>query len=150
MINLIKKSNFIGCAKRKIMLKKLDKLNSIRINRAKKIISKLSKYKELEFFLPIKNKKRHVYHLLSAYYKPTKSINRNKLIQLLYQKYKITCAVQYYPLYKYDLFKKMNFNKNNCPNTDIFYNNMISFPFHVWMSNKQFDYMISSVKKELN
>ena len=26
---------------------------------------------------------------------------------------------------------------------------MISFPFHIWMSNKQFNYMISSVKKTL-
>lgn len=137
----------VQCGAGIVMLKKLDKLNSIRINRAKKIISKLSKYNELEFFMPINNKKRHVYHLLSAYYKPTKSINRDKLIKLLYDKYKITCAVQYYPLYKYDLFKKMGFYKNNCPNTNIFYNNMISFPFHVWMTNNEVNYLINSIKK---
>ena len=44
----------------------------------------------------------------------------------------------------------MGLGKHKCKNTEIFYDNMISFPFHVWMSNKQFDYMISSVKKELN
>ena len=34
-------------------------------------------------------------------------------------------------------------------NTEKFYNNMISFPFHVWMSDKEFNYMIRSVKKAL-
>jgi|TARA_B110000967_G_C18845447_1_gene541718 perosamine synthetase len=139
----------VQCGAGIVMLKKLDKLNSIRINRAKKIISKLSKYNELEFFMPSKNTKRHVYHLLSAYYKPKKKINRNELIQLLHKKYKITCAVQYYPLYKYDLFKKMGFKKNNCPNTDNFYNNMISFPFHVWMTNNEINYLINSIEKSL-
>ena len=48
-----------------------------------------------------------------------------------------------------DVTKKMGFAKNNCPNTEKFYNNMISFPFHVWMSDKEFNYLISSVKKAL-
>jgi dTDP-4-amino-4,6-dideoxygalactose transaminase len=50
----------------------------------------------------------------------------------------------------YPLFKKMGFRKNNCPNTDIFYKNMISFPFHIWMSNKEFLQMIKSIKKAVN
>ena len=36
------------------------------------------------------------------------------------------------------------------PNVKIprsFYNNMISFPFHIHMSDKNFDYMVESVKK---
>ena len=50
---------------------------------------------------------------------------------------------------QYPLFKKMGFGKNDCPNTENFFNNMISFPFHIWMSEKQFNYMISSVRKVL-
>ena len=130
------------------MLKKLDKFNKLRINRAKKFIESFSEFDELKFNSSFKNK-RHVYHLLSAYYKPSKKINRNNLIRKLYEDYNIKCAVQYYPLYKYPLFKKMGFGKNKCFNTEIFFNNMISFPFHIWMTNKQFDYMISSVKKTL-
>ena len=40
----------------------------------------------------------------------------------------------------------MGFYKNNCPNTNIFYNNMISFPFHVWMTNNEVNYLINSIK----
>ena len=87
--------------------------------------------------------------MLSAYYDPTKKINRNNLIQELYEVYAIKCAVQYYPLYKYPLFKKMGFNKGQCPNTEKFYNNMISFPFHIWMSEIKFNYLIASVRKSL-
>ena len=44
----------------------------------------------------------------------------------------------------------INMEEKNLNNTDKFYNNMISFPFHVWMSEKNFDYMIDSVKKTLS
>jgi len=138
----------IQCGAGIVMMKKLNKLNDIRINRAKKFIKELSNFKELIFNESFK-KRRHVYHLLSAYYKPSKKINRNNIIKKLYEDYSIKCIVQYYPLYKYPLFKKIGFGKANCPNTEKFYNNMISFPFHVWLSNKDFNYMISSLKKTL-
>ena len=108
----------------------------------------MSNFDELQFVNP-KEKKRHVYHLLSAYYRPYKSINKNNLIEILFKKYSIKCAVQYYPLYKYPLFKKMGLGSKRLFNTEKFYNNMISFPFHVWMSNKEFNYMLRSVKKAL-
>jgi len=88
--------------------------------------------------------------ILSAFYKPSKKINRDKLIEILYKKYSIKCEVQYYPLYKYPLFKKMGFSKHKCPNTEIFFKNMISFPFHVWMSNKDFNYLSTSIKKSIS
>ena len=139
----------VQCGAGIVMLKKLDKLNSLRINRAEKMIKRLSNFKELEFFQP-KSKKRHVYHLLSAYYKPAKKISRDDLIEMLFNKFSIKCAVQYYPLYKYPLFKKMGYGKKEkYKNTEKFFNNMISFPFHVWMKEKKFEYMINSVKKAL-
>ena len=135
----------VQCGAGIVMLRKLDSLNKIRIQRAKKIINSLKNFKELNFNEEFKGT-RHVYHLLSAYYKPFKNINRDDLIELLYRKFKIKCAVQYYPLYRYDLFKKMGIKKINCKNTEHFYDNMISFPFHVWMSNKNFNYLIKSLK----
>ena len=138
----------IQCGAGIVMMKKLNNLNDIRINRAKKFIKELSNFEELIFNESFK-KRRHVYHLLSAYYKPSKRINRNNIIKKLYEDYSIKCIVQYYPLYKYPLFKKIGFGKANCPNTEKFYNNMISFPFHIWLSNKDFNYMISSLKKTL-
>tara|TARA_B100000902_G_scaffold399348_1_gene469761 strand:+ start:2683 stop:3864 length:1182 start_codon:yes stop_codon:yes gene_type:complete len=138
----------VQCGAGILMLKKLDKLNNLRVKRAINIIKYLSDFEELNFFSP-KEKKRHVYHLLSAYFLPKKNITRDDLIRLLYEKYNIKCVIQYYPLYKYDLFKKNGFNKAKCPNTDKFYNNMISFPFHVWMNEKEVQYLKLSIKKSL-
>ena len=70
----------IQCGAGIIMMKKLDKLNSIRIRRANKFIKSLAKFEEIVFHKSEK-KLRHVYHLLSAYYKPRKLINRNHLIE---------------------------------------------------------------------
>ena len=138
----------IQCGAGIISMKKLDKLNKLRIKRAKKFITSLKMFKELDFNEAFIGK-RHVYHLLSAYFKPSKFSNKDDLIKKLYEDYSIKCIVQYYPLYKYDLFKKMGLGKSKCPNTEKFYDNMISFPFHAWMSDKEFNYLISSVKKVL-
>ena len=136
----------IQCAAGSIGLKKIDFMNSLRIKRAKKFIDTLSNIKELEFTAFFKSK-RHVYHLLTAYCVKNKYFTRDELISHLYNKFNIKCIVQYYPLYKYDLFKKKGFGKANCPKTELFFSNMISFPFHVHMSENEFDYMINSVKK---
>lgn len=130
-----------------LMLKRVDRLNNLRIERAKFIINNLTEFKEIKFLSAFK-KKRHVYHLLSAKVDSPK-FNRDDLISILFKKFKIKCVVQYYPLYKYPLFKKMNFYKHNCPNTEIFYKNMISFPFHIWMSNKEVIYLVKSIKKAI-
>ena len=138
----------IQCAAGIVMLKKLDKLNNYRIKRAKRFINFFKNHKEIIFNKNFNNK-RHVYHLLSAYCVPSKNFNRDSLIKLLYKKFKIKCVIQFYPLYRYPLFKKKGFGKANCPNTEKFYNNMISFPFHIWMSNKQFKYLTNSVSKSI-
>ncbi len=138
----------VQCGAGIVMLKRLNALNKKRIKRAKKFIKEMSNFDELHFVNPTE-KNRHVYHLLSAYYQPSKHTNKNDLIEILFKKYSIKCAVQYYPLYKYALFKKMGQGSKKLFNTEKFYNNMISFPFHVWMSDKEFNYMIRSVKKAL-
>ena len=60
----------IQCAAGIRMLKKLDKLNLVRIARAKRVIKSLSHIDELSFN-KININMRHVYHLLSAYVKPS-------------------------------------------------------------------------------
>ncbi len=137
----------IQCATGFLLLKRVNKLNKMRISRAKYIIQSLSKFKELKFFSEFK-KRRHVYHLIPAQVL-SKNFNRDDLISILYKKFKIQCVVQYYPLYKYPLFKKMGFGKSYCKNTEFFFNNMISFPFHVWMSNSELVYMVNSIKKAI-
>jgi dTDP-4-amino-4,6-dideoxygalactose transaminase len=48
-------------------------------------------------------------------------------------------------LHRYDYYKKSGFGDANVPNTDLFYDNMISFPFQHWMSEEEIDYMKESI-----
>ena len=134
----------IQCAAGHLMLKRIDKLNDDRINRAKKFVKSIRFKNDLIFHRNFENK-RHVYHLLVAYCSSVKL--RDFLISELYSKYKIQCVVQYYPLYKYPLFSKKGFKKANCPNTEKFFDNMISFPFHHWMPSRDFNRIISATNQ---
>ena len=119
-------------------------MNNIRIKRAKRFKDSLSGYPELSFQNVSKDHK-HVYHLLSSKYNGAETGKTNHdLIKLLAYKYGIKAIVQYYPLYRYPLFKRMGFGEYDCPNTDEFYDNMVSFPFHLWMGDDDFEYLIES------
>jgi dTDP-4-amino-4,6-dideoxygalactose transaminase len=61
----------------------------------------------------------------------------------------IQCVVQYYPLNRYDMYKKLGFGEADCPNADSLFDNMVSFPFHHMMSDEDFDYMLKSTKEVL-
>ena len=52
-------------------------------------------------------------------------------------------------LNRYDFYKKLGFGEANCPNADLFFDNMISFPFHHWMSDEDFEYMLEATKEVL-
>ena len=139
----------IQCALGTELLKTIDKQNEKRRERAQKFILSLENFPELSF-QKVEEKKMHVYHLLSAKYDGHKfGRNRDDLMKLLVEKYRIKPVVQYYPLYRYPMFKKGGLGNAHCPDTDDFFDNMISFPFHLWMSEKDFDYMIDSTKKAL-
>ena len=135
------------CALASSLLKKLDSMNEIRAVRAKKFKDALADYPELQFQLVPPNRK-HAYHLLPARY-IGKTVTSHDFIKKMAFKYNVKVIVQYYPLYRYPLFKKMGFGSANCPNTDKFFDNMVSFPFHLWMSEQNFNYMIESTIKTL-
>ena len=134
----------IQCAAGNLLLKRVDKLNNLRIRRAKLFIKNVNN-SIFNFNSNFKNQ-RHVYHLLTAMVNENK-VKNDFIIEKLYKNFGIKCAVQFYPLYKYPLFKKMGYSYAKCPNTEKFYNNMISFPFHIWMNNRHFDYMIKCVNE---
>jgi perosamine synthetase len=135
------------CASGFITLNRVDQMNDLRIKRAKYFIESINKFTNKLIFNSNFNNRRHVYHLLTAYVRSSKLFNRDLLIKRLYFHYGIQCIVQYYPLYKYPLFKNKGLGRANCQNTEDFYKNMISFPFHIWMSHKQLNYMIRSIIK---
>lgn len=137
----------IGCK----LLDRVDALNSIRGKRYWEFRDSLADFPELKF-QEVLDSCEPSYHLLPAKYEGYKhgiKANRDDLIKILAFDYKIQVIVQYYPLYRYDLYKKWGCARAHCPHTDDFFDNMISFPFHVWMSGSDFKYMIDSTKKVL-
>lgn len=140
----------VQCALGSKLLDRIDQMNEERNTRAKRFISSFADYPELVFQI-VPSGYYHCYHLMSARY-DGKAYHRNShdLINLLAFKYGIKVIVQYYPLYRYPMFKKAGFGQAACPNTDNFFDNMISFPFHHWMPADEFSYMIASTKKALN
>ena len=136
------------CALGSAVLKRLDSMNEKRIIRAHHFKDQVKDFHELTF-QKVNNGFKHVYHLLAAEYEGRNSKNNHEMIKILYYEYNIKTIVQYYPLYRYPLFQKMGFGEANCPNTDKYYDNMVSFPFHLWMNDEEFDYMIACTKKTL-
>ena len=131
------------------LLDRIKKLNYLRNIRAKKIISSLNEFKFIKF-QKIKKNYLSSYHLLPAYFdKKMVKFSRDELIEIMSKKYGIQLIIQYHPLNKYHFFKRKYKTKKNLKNTYDFYNNMFSIPFHIWMSDRNFNYIISSFKNEL-
>ena len=74
---------------------------------------------------------------------------RDQIMQKLAENEGIQSVVQYCPLYRYDLYKKVGQGDANCPNADHFFDSMISFPFHHMMSDDDFEFMIDGTKRSL-
>jgi perosamine synthetase len=71
---------------------------------------------------------------------------RDDLIDLLSSEYGIKAIVQFYPLNRYDLFKANGMGIANIPNTDMFFDNMMSLPFSLTIEEGKINYMLQSVK----
>ena len=131
----------VECALGAKLLERLDTMNAQKRARAIKFIDELREFKELVFHRV--EDARHNYHLLVAYVRNGK---RDEIMKKLVYDKKIQCIVQYYPLNRYPLYQKLGFGSAECPNTDEFFNNMISFPFQHWMNYEDFKYMLQSTK----
>lgn len=129
----------VECALGIQLLERIDTINQEKRVRAIEFIKALKSYDLLEFHT--ENSIKHNYHLLAATVKNNK---RDIFIKKMSEDKSIQCVVQYYPLHRYDFYKKLGFGNANCPNTDQFFDNMVSFPFHHMMNNEDFEYMISS------
>ena len=139
----------IQCALGEELVKKIDKLNTIRIKRANIFIKSLSNYPELQFQKQKKGYK-NVYHCLVAKFEGKNSKNKRDLfLKLISQRHKIKAIVQNCPLDRYPLFKKFK-SKTNLKNTNEFFDNMVSWPFYTYMSKNKFNYMIKKTKLTLN
>ena len=134
----------VECALGSKLLKRVDKMNLLKRKRAFYFIDKLKSYQNLNFHREKTN--RHNYHLLAAYDSGGK---RDKFISEMASIEKIQCIVQYLPLNRYPLYKKLGFGKSVCPNADYFFDNMISFPFQSTLTDNQFEILLDSTIKVL-
>ncbi len=134
----------VECALGTKLLERLDKINLEKRTRALYFIDELQKYDMLEFHRV--DSDRHNYHLLVARVTNSK---RNEMMNFMAYEKKIQCVVQYYPLNRYPLYQRLGFGKADCPNADLFFDSMISFPFHHWMSDEDLEYMLQSTKEGL-
>lgn len=134
----------VECALGAKLLDRLDRMNLEKRTRALHFIDALRRYDSLEFHRVETD--RHNYHLLAA--RVTKG-RRDEMMSFMAYEKKIQCVVQYYPLNRYPLYRKLGFGEAACPNADAFFDNMISFPFHHWMPDEDFEYLLESTKEAL-
>ena len=134
------------CALGSIELKRLDKTNDSLIRQAEKIKEKLKDVPEISF-AKLPEGYRHVFHQFVMHFDGTKS--RDELLDILVNKYKIRCIVQYYPLYRYPLFQKMGFSQHDCPVLESWWDNSFSIPWWNGIPDETIDYMVSSIKNAI-
>jgi perosamine synthetase len=134
-----------NCAVGRLLLKRVDAINRQRQRQAERFQRALADCPELSF-QKVPEGFSHVYHLMSARFDGPNGKNRNDLIQLLTEKYNLDTVVQYWPLYRTELFRSFGFEQANVPETDRFFDNMISFPWWSDMPDQTIDDMADRVR----
>src|SRR5215469_407950 len=126
------------------LLRRLPELTVRRRERARRFRAATALYTELAF-QQVDEPESHSHHLMVARYEPPRrGVSRDDLIRLLSCDYGIKAIVQYYPLYRYDLFRDAGFGDADCPETDRFFDAMVSFPAHIGMTEDEFEYLVDS------
>lgn len=135
------------CALGLKMLKRVGAINARRRKRAQRILVALKDLPELSFQkVPVG--RESAWHLLPARYDGAAwGATRDQLMERLAVKHRVKTAVQYYPLYRYPMFRKAGFGDANCPNTDAYFDSMISFPFQNWLTEAQVGKLIAAVRE---
>ena len=134
----------VECALGEKLLERVELINADKRKRALQFIDELKEFTELEFHRV--DSTRHNYHLLVARFIDKK---RDTFIEKMSKK-GVQCVVQYYPLNRYDFYRKAGYGDAKCPSADNFYDNMVSFPFSHIMDNQTFEDMIDITKTVLS
>ncbi len=129
----------------RLLIKRLDDINRQRRHQADRFIGALQDLPEFNFqkILP---GCQHAYHLMAARFDGTSSgKTRDDLIGLLNEDYNLTCIVQYWPLNRSELFQNAGFGEADVPESDRFFDNMVSFPWWSDMTDEVLDDMAGRV-----
>ena len=137
-----------NCAVGRLLVKRLDEINAQRRRQADRFIGALADCPELSF-QTVPDGCEHVYHLMSARYDAPAGRHRDDLIQLLFDEYRVKCIVQYWPLNRTELFGRLGFDEANVPETDRFFDSMISFPWWSDMPDDLIDDMANRTRRAI-
>jgi dTDP-4-amino-4,6-dideoxygalactose transaminase len=134
-----------NCAVGRLLIKRLDHINANRQLQAKRFKDALRSVPELTF-QEVPEGGEHVYHLMSARFDGSAfNKHRDDLIRQLLHEHQLKCIVQYWPLYRSELFQKQGLGVANVPETDCYFDNMISFPWWSDMGDDLIDDMAQRV-----
>lgn len=125
------------------MLPRIDEINRFRKSRFLRFCSRIKSFVQIQPQV-IPPELESSYHLLPFRFRGN-TLTRDCLIRKLAKDYSIQAVVQYYPLNRYGLFYKNGFGEAEIPETDEFFDNMVSLPFHHWLSEEDFEYMVDSL-----
>ena len=134
------------CALGSVMLKRLGDVNEKLIEQGMKIRQALADIPEITFS-KIPQGYKHVHHQFVMHFEGTEGKDRNDLMDILVNDYKMRCIVQYWPLYNFPLFAKMGFGGHDCPVLDEWWDNSFSLPWWCGMDDETIDYMVGAVKE---
>ncbi len=126
-------------------LKHLDEVNNKLIEQGEKIKSIMADTPEITF-AKIPQGFKHIFHQFVMHFEGVGSKDRNDLMDILVNEYKIRCIVQYYPLYRYPLFQKLGAGEYDCPVLESWWDNSFSFPWWCGMDDETIEYLTSSLK----
>jgi dTDP-4-amino-4,6-dideoxygalactose transaminase len=134
----------VECALGVKLLDRIDCINEDKRKRALKFIDAMIDFPQLEFHREASE--RHNYYLLAA----RVTNGKRDLFMSKMAEAGVQCVVQFYPLNRYDFYKQLGYGEADCPSTDQFFDNMVSFPFNHMLSDADFDEMIAITKKTLS
>jgi len=130
-------------------LKTLEKVNNTLIRQAEKIKSGLADTPEISF-ARIPAGYRHIFHQFIVHFDGSAfGKDRNDLMDLLVSEFKIRCIVQYHPLYRYPLFRKLGAGEHDCPVLESWWDNTFSFPWWCGMPDETIDYLVRSARQAI-
>jgi perosamine synthetase len=135
----------IQCALGSHLINKVEAINSKRRDRFLMAQQATKDFLEIQW-QEIPDNKISAHHLLPfKFISPLYKEGADQIFERLSVKYGVRPAKQYYPLYRYSLFSKSGNGIADVPCTDDFYDNMVSLPFHHWMSDDDFSYVLESL-----
>lgn len=134
------------CALGSACLKQLDNTNATLIAQAEKIKAALADVPEITF-AKIPAGYRHIFHQFVMHFDGASlGADRNGLMDILTREFKIRCIVQYYPLYRFPLFQKMNLGQHDCPVLEAWWDNTFSFPWWCGIPDETIKYLTDAVR----